>query len=238
MSWATTTASSDQKFEKPPIGPHPAILVAIIDLGHQEEEDFEEKGKFRDVHKIYLVWELTACPMTGTTNNHLMGRQYTMSLNENAALRKMIAAWRGRDLAEGEEFDPLKMLGTKCMLSLSRNKKDYPVLDNVSAVHSAIPVPPAKRPLTSRAIAETTPIPDWLPYLFGESIESKISRAKEMRRADVAKAVEPRKAVASGGGVAYEGAQPVKLDESDIPFSFAPLLPLLPFLGTLGGLLA
>lgn len=190
MSWSKKSVpSAIESFETPPAGSHGACLVAIIDLGTQKDT---YQGTETERPQVYLCWELTSCPMSGTTNNHLIGRKYTFSLNEKAALRKLVKSWRGKDLAIGEEFDILAMLGKSCMLSISRKEvgdKSYAQLDGVSAVPAGMKVDRPKRKPVSRHILDAAPPPDWLPYIYGEKIEEVLGRARELRNSPQAAAV-------------------------------------------------
>ena len=50
MSWTATANKSDGKgggFEKAPPGTHPAVLVGIIDLGHQWQDPYGGEGEGR-----------------------------------------------------------------------------------------------------------------------------------------------------------------------------------------------
>jgi hypothetical protein len=185
MSWGKKTVpSASAGFETPPAGSHGAVLVAIIDLGTHAESFKGEAEK--DTHSVYMVWELTGCQMTGSAHNHLIGRKYTFSLHEKSGLRKMIKSWRNKDLGVGEDFDVLAMLGRKCMVSVSHTEngeKVYANLDGVSAVPAGMPVNDAKRKPVARQVASSDPVPDWLPFIYGEKVEEIVKRAKEVRPA-------------------------------------------------------
>lgn len=209
MSWGKKTVpSASGAFEVPPAGSHGAALVAIIDLGTHREAFKGEAEK--DVHQVYLVWELTGCPMTGSNFNHVIGRKYTFSLHEKSGLRKMIKSWRNKDLGVGEQFDVLSMLGKKCMVSVSHTEsgeKVYANLDGVSAVPSGMPVADPKRKPVAREVTSADPVPDWLPRIYGEPVEEVVKRAREVRPAGPGYA-EP----------ATVGANAAGGDDDQIPF--------------------
>ncbi len=214
MSWTKKSVPQpSESFEVPPAGSHGAILVAIIDLGTQRED---YQGTESEKHQVYLCWELTGCPMSGTTNNHLIGRKYTFSLQEKAALRQLIKSWRGKDLTTGEEYDILKLLGQKCLLSVSHKEngeKVYAQLGGISMVPAGMVVQPAKRKPVARHILETTPAPDWLPFIYGEKIEEVLARAKELKELK-----KPHAANGATSGLdAFDAAIPAPPD-SEIPF--------------------
>ncbi len=60
----------------------------------------------------------------------------TQSLHEHATLRKRLEGWRGRrfDQAELQNYDPRKLLGTPCRLSLVEGNGGYTNVDGISPV--------------------------------------------------------------------------------------------------------
>ena len=208
--------SPQASFETPPAGSHGAVLVAIIDLGTQRESF--QGGPERDQHQIYLVWELTGCKMTGSEHTHLIGRRYTFSLAEKAALRRLVKSWRGRDVSSGEDFDVLAMLGKKCLLSISHNESGDKVYANLEGVFAPEPgrqVPDPKRKPVARQVTSAEPVPDWLPYIYGEPVLEVIKRAKELLPA----ATNGSGAVlAANGSLAARSDAKAAEEDQEIPF--------------------
>jgi hypothetical protein len=54
----------------------------------------------------------------------VLGKKFTLSLNEKATLRKFLAWWRGKDLSKEEcqNFDITKLLGEVCILAVGVDK--------------------------------------------------------------------------------------------------------------------
>src|SRR5579859_1912968 len=131
----TVKAKAGGGTEVPPAGNHPAVLVALIDLGTQRTEYNNQVSWQR---KVYLVWELTTEQVAGTTNNHVIGRDYTLTFSSKSLLRGLIEKWRGRGFAENEEFDLSKLLGQKCLLTVihktSGNDRLYAKIECISSV--------------------------------------------------------------------------------------------------------
>src|SRR5579859_3411511 len=119
--WDQKVPDAGGDFEIPPAGNHPAVLIAMIDLG-THTEDFQ--GKQTEAHKVFLVWELTEEKCAGYNRNHVIGRDYTLSLHEKAGLRKMLEGWRGRKYNTGEEINVSKVLGQPCFLNVSHKTKE------------------------------------------------------------------------------------------------------------------
>ena len=153
-------ASSGGDFETPAAGSQPAVLVGLIELGTQQEE---YQGQTKEARKVFLVWELTG-EKKSDGSNFVIGRDYTQSLNQMAALRKVVEKWRGREMQVDEEFDLTKLIGKPCLLSLvhktSQGGKTYAKIDGVQAVPKGMAVPPATRKPIVWAIDGGQPIPD------------------------------------------------------------------------------
>ena len=182
MSAFKGKATSNQAVEVPPAGSHPAVLVGLIDLGtHQRTYQGQDQG---EAPQIYLVWELTSEPCPGTNRNHVLGRQFTNSLNKKAKLRLFIESWSGRQLQEGEEFDYSKMLGKSCLLNVVHKQSgDYTNanIESVSKPPKGMTVPPAKIETYSWEIGCGKPLPElpWLPPIFGKSVKQVIEASRE-----------------------------------------------------------
>src|SRR5688572_12457251 len=114
-------------YEKAPPGNHPAVLVAVVDMGTQESE---YAGETKLQHRVYMVWELVTKKMTGVDRNHAIGIDLTLSLNEKAKLRKWVEARTGRPIPEGGEYDVTKELGQPCLLNVVE-KNGYPKVEGV-----------------------------------------------------------------------------------------------------------
>ena len=209
-------ASSNQAFEVPPAGAHPAVLVALIDLGtHDRVFQGQQQG---EAPQLYLAWELTAEPCAGTNRNHVLGRQFTRSLNKKAKLRQFIESWSGRSLNDGEEFDYEKMLGKRCLLNVVHKQSgEYTNanVDSVGRIPKGMAVPPNKIEPYVWYFGCGKPLPEqpWLPLIYGKTVKQMIETAHEsvhgahLEPAGVASAGD-------GNGAAYEENQ----DADEIPF--------------------
>jgi hypothetical protein len=172
-TWKRKATTTGGDFEKAPPGNHPAVLVAIIDLGVQESE-YQGVKKYDE--RAYFCWELTS-EKTAQGKNHIIGIDLTVSMNEKAKLRKWIEAWRGKKLNEGEEFDITKLLGQKCLLSVAENK-GYSKVDGVAGVPKGMTVNAPEHTPILWSIEEDegkNPIPDWLPWLYGSKLADVVA---------------------------------------------------------------
>ena len=107
----------------PKTGLNQAVLVSMVDIGTQEQSDYN--GEKRDpARKLIVTFALT-------NQHHIFDEEkgpqplYTskwlrLSLHEKAGLRKMVKAILGKDI-DGE-FNLFSMLGKNCMLNLVESK--------------------------------------------------------------------------------------------------------------------
>lgn len=180
MSFVVKASSSGSEgYEIAPDGNHPAVLVALVDLGTQRTE-YNKEVKWQ--RQVYLVWELTTEKMAGMKDrNHLIARAFTFSFNEKAMLRGFLEKWSGSSFRDGEEFDLAKMLGTPCLLTVihkqSGSGKTYAKVDGVGKVIKGLKVPEAQNEPVAVEFGEE--VPGWIPFLYGESVKDVIGRSKE-----------------------------------------------------------
>lgn len=176
----------DGNYEKAPPGNHPAVLVAMVDMGTQENEF---KGEVTEQHRVFFVWELVT-EKTQAGKNHLIGIDLTLSLNEKAKLRGWVEARLGRPLREDEEYEVSQELGQPCLLNVVE-KNGYPKIGGVSAVPKGMTVQPATYPLTTWHLGQyeqtgKIEIPGWIPWLYGEPLSAHISRCQEIAEGSTA----------------------------------------------------
>jgi hypothetical protein len=178
------TSGEGGDFELPPSGTHPAILVALIDLGTHTSTFDPTKTR----HKILLIWELTA-ESDSKGINFLVCQDYTWSLNSKAALREVVKGFRGKDLADGEEYDLAAMLGQPCMINLSEGVsgkgKTFIEVSSVSPPMRGLTVPPASYPPYGFVLSminstlDNLEIPEWVPKLYGRNVIDDIKASHE-----------------------------------------------------------
>jgi hypothetical protein len=181
-AWTQKATSGGGNSEKPPVGNHPAILVAIIDMGTQQTE-FQGTQKWQ--RRAYFVWELVTEKQSGTKDrNHVIALDLTVSLADKAKLRKFMESRTGQKIADGAELDVTTELGQKCLLGVVANAKGYPKVETVSAVPKGLPFPdPQHKPMaiTLEQLRDgSATVPEWAPYLYGEPLWDVIQRCKEI----------------------------------------------------------
>ncbi len=175
-------SSGGGDFTAAPAGSHPAVLVAMVDLGTHDDT---YQGKVNTNRKLFLAWELTAEPDAATGENFIVGRDYTNSLNPKAAFRQIVEKWRGRAFTDGEEFDYSKLLGKPCLLTLvhktSQGGNTYAKIDSVGPLPKGMKAAPAtKAPLLWEIGDDMAKLPSWLPFVYGEAVTEVLKRSAEL----------------------------------------------------------
>lgn len=119
----------------PPIeaGTYPAVCYGLVDLGEQYSEAYEKWTR-----KVMLMWELPTekIELGDYPVSRTITQKYTASLNERAALRRDLAAWRGRDFTDEELrcFDLRSIVGAPCMLNIIHREYNGNTYANISAI--------------------------------------------------------------------------------------------------------
>lgn len=177
MGWKTKAmARGDGDFERAPAGNHPAVLVAMIGMGVQENEFNGQKTQQR---RALFVWELVT-EKNKAGKNHIAAIDLTISLNEKAKLRGWIEARTGKPIPEGHEYDISKELGKPCLLSITE-KNGYPKVSGMAAIPKGMETPkPSRTPflwdVDQIGAGGEISLPDWIPWLYGEPLKEHIKR--------------------------------------------------------------
>lgn len=127
-------------FSPMPSGNHVAICNMVVDLGKQRTE---YQGEAKVQHKVWIRWETPEERLEWTDRDgkpqegpRVIGKVYTLSLHENAALRGDLENWRGKAFTEEERkgFDVSKLLGAPCMVNVVHAEKNGKTYANVSGL--------------------------------------------------------------------------------------------------------
>lgn len=135
---ATDTGGGD--FTPVPQGTHIAICDQVIDLGKQliKSQMYGESVK----HQVYIRWQIPAERAQWEQDGEkkegpaVIGKTYTVSLGEKAALRKDLQAWRGKPFTPDElkGFDISKLLGVPATITVTHTEKDGKTYSNIASV--------------------------------------------------------------------------------------------------------
>jgi hypothetical protein len=186
--------SNDAKFTNPPAGTYGAVCIKVIDLGTQPVV-WEGDTKYQ--RKVFIQWELDE--QMEDKRPFVTGRKFTVSMHEKANLRAFLKGWRGRDFTDEElqGFNPQKLIGAPCMLSLVQ-AGDYV---NVASA--------AKLPKGMVPLKPTNPTVYFSLDDFDEKIYAGLS--KKMQE-DISNSPEFKGLKGNQGGHGFEDM------EDDIPF--------------------
>lgn len=190
MAILASDSGGGSDFKPVPQGTHLAICNMVIDLGKQR---VGFNGEEKVQHKVFIRWELPNERMEwtdreGNKRNGPMsiGRSYTLSLHEKAALRGDLEAWRGRAFTKDElvGFDVSKLLGVPCMVVVTHkdaNGKTYANVTGIGGVPKGMPKPDkAENPLilyddeNSKTYDD---LPDWLKKKIDEQVRDQPRQA-------------------------------------------------------------
>jgi len=135
--------SEGQKLAPIPEGTHFARCVQLIDLGSQYSETYDKWSP-----KVMIRWEIPGEVFTDTDGKpypRLIGSTYTKSLGENANMRKMLEAWRGKKFTDEElkSFDLSVLVSLPCMITITHSSKGdttYANVANVAAMPKGIEI--------------------------------------------------------------------------------------------------
>jgi len=217
--WAVQPSQGGD-FEKAPVGNHPAVLVALIDLGTQWQDGYQgEPGKWQ--RRVYWCWELVTKRLSGTKGrNHVLGMDLTLSTHEKAKMRKIIESRSGRKVPDGVPYDISTELGKPCLLNVIL-KGQYPQIDGVSAVPDGMVVPsPTYKPvavsLRDHEEAGSPVVADWLPWLFGRKLGDVVMDCREI--AGDGEHGRGRKGGASSSAAGDDESSSSAADDESIPF--------------------
>ncbi len=216
--WKPSPTKGD--YDQPPAGNHPAVMVAMVDLGTQVSE---YQGKVNRQRRAMCVWELvgekdTNFPMDD--RNFLVGIDLNVSNNEASKFRQWAAARLNQKFPKDYEHDFSQELGKPCLLNVVHTKNGYAKIEGMSAVPRGMIVPKAKlKPflwsLDDLPQDGSEPnLPDWLPRLYGKKLADVIAECVELNGENDAK-VPAKAAARPDDGDADADAD---IDPSEMPF--------------------
>lgn len=186
-------------YEKAPAGNHPAVLVAVIDMGTQWQGGYQgQPGRF--AHRAYFVYELVT-KKDSKDRRFLIAIDLGLSTHEKSKLAKFVLGRTGKK-PPPSGYDVSEELGKPVLLNVILSESGYPKVDGVSAVPDGLTFPPSENPPTVWSI--TGPqcsfdgIPEWVPYHFGRPITEAIKLSKEW--AGTGESAKPARSSGQGGG--------------------------------------
>lgn len=138
----TATNSGGGDHTPVPAGTYVARCYSMIHIGTVEENIM---GESKWLNKVRISWELPTETKVFKDENgeqpYVISKEFTLSMNEKANLRKFLEGWRGKGFSEDEAkaFDITALLGKPCMLSvIHKTSKKGNIFAEISSC-SALP---------------------------------------------------------------------------------------------------
>jgi len=155
-------------------GMYPAIAVLIAGVGTQRTPFKNDDGTDKVQKKMIVQWE---------TEKGLIAKEYTVSLNEKANLRKDLESWRGKRFTDEElkGFDMSTLLGKGCTIQVMHNDNGYAKVANVLPVTNKDFK--AKKPailfdIDNYKDVDLDKLPAWIQKKVNESFEAREKSGK------------------------------------------------------------
>jgi hypothetical protein len=179
-----------EAMELPEEGQHLAVCVGMIDLGTHIEPGFQGAPD-REARKCFILFELIN-EQKEDGSAHVVGVEYTASLNSKSKLVGMLQKVRGKAYNDGEDVDVSAVVGKPCQVLINHKKsaagRTYArVGDVTSAPKGTKGLKGSNMPILFIMDEESeeeleVPTEAWLPYVVGESVADKIRRSPEWKR--------------------------------------------------------
>lgn len=165
-----------------PAGNHIARCYGMVEIGTVKEETGIYAGK--ESHKVRISWETPhECHDFGKgLQPFSIHKEFTLSMNEKATLRKMLESWRGKSFteAEAESFDITKLLGKPCMINVihktSGKGSTYADISSIATLPKGLDCPDLINPVVELSFD------NWKAHVFDslpDFIKEKIKKSKE-----------------------------------------------------------
>ncbi|WP_234734535.1 phage replication initiation protein, NGO0469 family [Tellurirhabdus bombi] len=164
-----------------------AVCCRLIDIGTIDDA---YQGKPKKTHKILVSWELPDVRQIFNPDKgpepRIISKEFTLSLGDQAHLRRILKSWRGRDFTPDElrEFNIVNLLGARCMLNIGHYQgKDGNTYEEITAVTKAPkdyqPTHPPQMPVQGLAYDEF----DFTLFdSLSEKLKDKIKSSDEYKR--------------------------------------------------------
>lgn len=143
-----TATNSGSNYKPVDAGTYPARCYQMILIGTVKGEYM---GQPIENTKVRIGWELPTELKEFKEGEgekpYSISKEFTLSMNEKANLRKVLESWRGKGFTEEEakSFDITVLLGKPCMLSVihktSKQGKLYADISGVTTVPKGMTVP-------------------------------------------------------------------------------------------------
>jgi hypothetical protein len=206
MALIARESGGGKDFDPIPEGVHIGRCYGVVDLGTHHNAKFD-----RTTRKVLLQWEIPSERIELERDGQKLdlpraiSKSYTLSVNEKAALRKLVEAWIGRKLTATElaGFDVKSLLGKACQIQIVHvqsqdGSRTYANIGAIMALPKGTPVPKPENALQYFAFEEgVVPqiegLPEWIQKVIHASDEWQAinAPAKPKGQAPPSKPSEP-----------------------------------------------
>lgn len=122
-------------YQLAPAGQYQAVCCDVVDLGIVETT---WKGNIKKVHKCAIIFQLDELDDKG--RRYEVAERFTVSMYDNARLRKFLGDWRGKSYSdeEAEIGAPLhKLEGINALVQIEHNESNGKTYANVGSIMKA-----------------------------------------------------------------------------------------------------
>ena len=193
--WSMPVSSGDGNFELCPAGSATATIVGIYDVGSHPTQN--DKGESYNRREMVLVFELVKKRAKDGVP-FILAAQYTWSMRDTSKFYALASNLTGVKFAEGDTFDPRKLLGMTVSVSVvhsqskPNDKGKVATFANIGNVQQWATEDdegnPKKRPTPTHtpiawSLSTGEPLPDvsWVPKVFGDTLATMIECSTEWK---------------------------------------------------------
>lgn len=213
MPKATSSANT---YVPVPAGVHHAICYQVIDIGTQPQV-----GNFPARRKVKIVWELPHERFEFKDKDgssielpRCISKDYTLSTDKKANLRKELESWRGRPFTEDEVkgFEVGSIVGANCQLNVV-HKRSADGTKTYANVNGVMPLAKGSSKLAPENLTMVYDIAKEGPITFPESMPEWMQN--QIKNSD--QYIERQNPHRKGPTEAQMANQDASIDE-DVPF--------------------
>jgi hypothetical protein len=194
--WVLSTKGNGPSIPPLPEDMYDAVCVSLVDLGTQS---FEFSGEVKVARKVLITWAIANETVTldGEPKPRIVSKEYTLSLNERANLRKDLEGWRGKPFETVDTFALSAILGKSCRLLVGVGKDGkYNRVEAVKPKKVDTSMPDGMSPVYFKlddwdGVAAPVGIPEWVQRKIQASPEYQSKVAARQQTAPISEAEKP-----------------------------------------------
>ncbi len=186
--WEMEVGAGGSDFETCPPGNYPGNVVALLDVGMQQETS--KDGEAFMARKLVVAFRLTKKDSKGKP--FIVAERYTWSMKDNSNFYALACGLTGRKFAQGETFNPRSLAGIPCMIQMASkegkdkkgNARTYCNIASVAQFPEGLPFPTVDSPPLCWSVRERKPLPDvsWVPKVYGDDISKMVRESDEYQK--------------------------------------------------------